>query len=277
MLTKFLTKSCQKTTQKALNSSFKLVRAFSSLDDTLQQIKTQYNIKDTSLNRYLEEKVILVDPEDNQIGEMSLLESHLSDRIEEDNLTHRAFSLLLFDSEYNLLVQRRSLKKIAFPGTWGNSCCSHPLYNLENERVEQESLGVRQAAERRSEQELSLTIKHENIIPAGRIYYREFGEEFFGESEIDHILFSAVLGVKPDFMPQMNENEIMDLEWVSLEGLDSWIESTQAKDQVIAPWFLMMTQVGLKSWWKELKTLGFEEFAQSEKRAAQVNKIIGGD
>lgn len=52
----------------------------------------------------------------------------------------------------------------------------------------------------------------------------------------------------------------MDLEWVSLEGLDSWIESTQAKDQVIAPWFLMMTQVGLKSWWKDLKTLGFEEF-----------------
>ena len=126
MLTSKLSKI---TLQAKMPTSFRktIQFGFSTFEDTLQQIKTQYNIKDTSLNRYLEEKVILVDSQDQPIGDMSLLESHLSDRIAEENLTHRAFSLLLFDSNYNLLVQRRSLKKIAFPGTWGNSCCSHPL------------------------------------------------------------------------------------------------------------------------------------------------------
>lgn len=203
---------------------------FSKIDATLQQIKEKYNIKDSSLNRYLEEQVIVVDSSDKNIGEMSLLESHLSDRIRNGNLTHRAFSLLLFDEEFNLLVQRRSLKKIAFPGTWGNSCCSHPLANLKNELVEGDSLGVRQAAERRSMQELNLEVAYQNIVPVARLYYREFGEEFFGESEIDHILFSEVEGTKPNYFPQMNKNEIMDLEWVSLEGLDQWISKTQAKN-----------------------------------------------
>lgn len=203
---------------------------FSKIDATLQQIKEKYNIKDSSLNRYLEEQVIVVDSSDKNIGEMSLLESHLSDRIRNGNLTHRAFSLLLFDEEFNLLVQRRSLKKIAFPGTWGNSCCSHPLANLKNELVEGDSLGVRQAAERRSMQELNLKVAYQNIVPVARLYYREFGEEFFGESEIDHILFSEVEGTKPNYFPQMNKNEIMDLEWVSLEGLDQWISKTQAKN-----------------------------------------------
>lgn len=203
---------------------------FSKIDATLQQIKEKYNIKDSSLNRYLEEQVIVVDSSDKNIGEMSLLESHLSDRIRNGNLTHRAFSLLLFDEEFNLLVQRRSLKKIAFPGTWGNSCCSHPLANLKNELVEGDSLGVRQAAERRSMQELNLEVAYQSIVPVARLYYREFGEEFFGESEIDHILFSEVEGTKPNYFPQMNKNEIMDLEWVSLEGLDQWISKTQAKN-----------------------------------------------
>lgn len=56
------------------------------------------------MSRYFEEKVIIVDSEDNQTGSMSLLESHISENIKEFNLTHRAFSLLLFDDDYNLLL-----------------------------------------------------------------------------------------------------------------------------------------------------------------------------
>jgi isopentenyl-diphosphate delta-isomerase type 1 len=175
------------------------VHTFSS--SLLDEIRVKYNIKDSSLTRYIEEQVILVDSDDKPIGSKSLLESHLNLMIKSENLTHRAFSLLLFDEEFNLLVQRRSLKKLAFPGTWGNSCCSHPLFNNEKENQEEGSLGVRLAAERRSYQELNFKVEHDNIIPVAKIYYREYGDEYFGESEIDHILFATVKGIRPDLLP----------------------------------------------------------------------------
>jgi isopentenyl-diphosphate delta-isomerase len=44
------------------------------------------------------------------------------------NLLHRAFSVFLFHpSTGKLLLQRRAIEKITFPGMWTNTCCSHPL------------------------------------------------------------------------------------------------------------------------------------------------------
>ena len=116
----------------------------------LKRMQEKYNIKDENLERYLEEQVILVDKKDNEVGQMSLLESHLTENIFEKNLTHRAFSLLLFDDEYNLLLQKRSKIKIAFPEYWGNSCCSHPLANIPEEKETKDNLGARRAGSRRA-------------------------------------------------------------------------------------------------------------------------------
>jgi len=117
-------------------------RCFSKIpSSTLNKIKDVYKIKDTSLDRYLTEQLIIVDEQDAEIGSTSLLEGHLTEKIFGENLTHRAFSLLLFDEDFNLLLQRRSSSKIAFPGYWGNSCCSHPLSSEPGENNESNNIG----------------------------------------------------------------------------------------------------------------------------------------
>jgi len=64
--------------------------------------------------------VILVDENDNPIGECKKLEAH------EKGLLHRAFSVLLFNNKGEMLLQQRAKHKYHSPGLWTNTCCSHP-------------------------------------------------------------------------------------------------------------------------------------------------------
>ena len=52
-----------------------------------------------------EDKVILVDVNDNQIGLMPKLEAH------EKGVLHRAFSVFIFNKNGDLMLQKRSLSK----------------------------------------------------------------------------------------------------------------------------------------------------------------------
>ena len=78
--------------------------------------------KDSDQTSMMSESCILVDNEDVAIGSLSKLESHYM-----AGSLHRAFSVLLFNSKDELLVQKRASSKITFPSVWANSCCSHPL------------------------------------------------------------------------------------------------------------------------------------------------------
>ena len=89
------------------------------------------------------EEVILVDPSDQEIGAMEKMEAH------EKGLLHRAFSVLLFNSSGELLLQQRSLGKYHSPGLWTNTCCSHPrpaekTLDAANRRL-QEEMGLQTA------------------------------------------------------------------------------------------------------------------------------------
>lgn len=55
-------------------------------------------------------------------------------------MLHRAFSVFLFNSKGELLLQQRAPEKITFPEYWTNTCCSHPLYNPD-ELPEENQLG----------------------------------------------------------------------------------------------------------------------------------------
>ena len=68
-----------------------------------------------------DQKIILVDEDDNQIGYETKLKAH-----EGDGKLHRAFSIFVFDAMGKLLLQRRARKKYHFGGLWTNTCCSHP-------------------------------------------------------------------------------------------------------------------------------------------------------
>jgi len=75
----------------------------------------------------MSERVILVDENDQQIGTASKKDSHLMVNIRAGKALHRAFSVFLFNSQGELLLQQRADEKITFPGFWTNTCCSHPL------------------------------------------------------------------------------------------------------------------------------------------------------
>ena len=66
------------------------------------------------------EKVILVDEHDKVIGAMDKMEAHRR------GILHRAFSILIFNSKGDVLLQKRSRNKYHSGGLWTNACCSHP-------------------------------------------------------------------------------------------------------------------------------------------------------
>ena len=66
-----------------------------------------------------EEKVVLVDQKNNQIGLMPKMEAHLK------GVLHRAFSVIIFNSSGEIMLQKRASTKYHTPKLWSNTCCSH--------------------------------------------------------------------------------------------------------------------------------------------------------
>ncbi|KAJ2696581.1 isopentenyl-diphosphate delta-isomerase idi1, partial [Coemansia spiralis] len=102
--------------------------------------------------RLMSEMCILLDNDDRAIGAASKKECHLMENINKGTL-HRAFSVFLFNSKNELLLQQRATEKITFPECYTNTCCSHPLATAD-ELEEEAQIGVRRAAQRKLEHEL---------------------------------------------------------------------------------------------------------------------------
>lgn len=47
-----------------------------------------------------------------------------------DGVLHRAFSIFVFNSKNELLIQKRTLEKITFPGYWANTCCRYDCCSI---------------------------------------------------------------------------------------------------------------------------------------------------
>ena len=64
--------------------------------------------------------MILVDEQDAPVGVMEKMEAH------EKGVLHRAFSIFIFNSKGEMLLQQRADNKYHSAGLWTNACCSHP-------------------------------------------------------------------------------------------------------------------------------------------------------
>lgn len=102
-------------------------------------------------------------------------------------LLHRAFSAFIFrPSDGKLLLQQRASEKITFPDMWTNTCCSHPLDDFPEEKIEEVQLGVRNAASRKLEQELGIPKSQtpiDNFQYLTRIHYLAPSNGLWGEHE----------------------------------------------------------------------------------------------
>lgn len=135
--------------------------------------------------------------------------------IDENRALHRAFSVFLFNSENKLLLQQRSSFKITFPYYWTNTCCSHPLYSIEEERDGVE--GVKKAAIRKLNHELGITsISISDINFVTRILYKAPSCDIWGEHEVDYVLF-----VKKDIDLNINPNEVGDYRYVDKQEVEA--------------------------------------------------------
>jgi len=103
-------------------------------------------------------------------------------------LLHRAFSVFLFNSQNQLLLQQRATEKITFPDMWTNTCCSHPL-GIPGETgvgLDASVQGVRRAAVRKLDHELgipSAQVPIDDFKFLTRIHYKSPSDGKWGEHE----------------------------------------------------------------------------------------------
>lgn len=199
----------------------------------------------------LSEPCILVDTNDQAIGQASKRDCH---RISADGSTllHRAFSLFIFNSREELLLQQRSSTKITFPDMWTNTCCSHPLA-VPGELVEEDALGVRRAAQRRLELELGIPAV-DSPIPdiqyLTRILYSASSSGEWGEHELDYILL-----LRADPSLTICPEEVKAVEWVGRNHLQEFIRDVESKGGKLTPWFKLISRNLLPTWWANLASI----------------------
>lgn len=121
------------------------------------------SIADPTQRKLMEEQCILVDADDKVVGQASKLDCHRRVNIEASGMLHRAFSVFLFNTKGELLLQERADCKVTFPGYVTNTCCSHPLYLMDELVNEPLAMGVKRAAQRRVNYELGVPIEQVNV------------------------------------------------------------------------------------------------------------------
>jgi len=187
---------------------------------------------DSSQLEMMEEMCMAVDENDRVIDSVSKIECHRG-----KGIRHRAFSVLIFDSEDRLLMQQRSSEKITFPGIWANSCCSHPL-DIENENGDPVE-GVIHASKRKMLQELGIPLEvssNWDFNHIGRFEYSCRWDDDWIEHEIDHVL---IVRASPNL--SINRNEIKDTKWLNHQEIIQMLEcENEWKDAIVAPWFRMI-------------------------------------
>lgn len=164
--------------------------------------------------------LVLVDENDNQIGTDTRENCHSG-----NGKRHRAYTVFLFHGT-KLLLQRRSSKKLLWPGAWDVSFTSH-VYPGET---------YGQAAARKGFQELKawfgeLTDVHSFVYfaPQGRNAENEFCRLLVGD-------FDGKVSPNPE--------EMMAVRWASLKEVERDLAAHPAS---YTPWFKLSFKGFLKS------------------------------
>jgi isopentenyl-diphosphate delta-isomerase len=141
------------------------------------------------------EQVILVDTNDKAVGTMGKMEAH------QKGILHRAFSILLFDDEGKMLLQKRSQNKYHSSGLWTNACCSHPVPGE----------ALKDATRRRLREEMGIDLQ-----PAfsHTFIYKAQLDNGLIEHELDHVFIGTFNGV-----PRINKKEVEEWKFVEVAWL----------------------------------------------------------
>ncbi|KAJ6762442.1 ISOPENTENYL-DIPHOSPHATE DELTA-ISOMERASE [Salix koriyanagi] len=250
-----------------INPSFlRFARVFSSSKPTATPTTTMGDAPDAGMDAVqrrlmFDDECILVDENDRVVGHDSKYNCHLWENILKGNALHRAFSVFLFNSKHELLLQQRSKTKVTFPLVWTNTCCSHPLYR-ESELIDEDVLGVRNAAQRKLFDELGIPAKDvpvDQFSPLGRILYKAPSDGKWGEHELDYLLF-----IVRDVSVNPNPDEVADIKYVNQDELKELLRKADAGEEglKLSPWFRLVVDNFLFKWWDHVEKGTLEEAAE---------------
>ncbi|KAB2019036.1 hypothetical protein ES319_D08G271500v1 [Gossypium barbadense] len=210
-----------------------------------------------------EDECILVDESDNVVGHESKYNCHLWEKILTGKMLHRAFSVFLFNTKYELLLQQRSATKVTFPRVWTNTCCSHPLYR-ESELISENHLGVRNAAQRKLLDELGIPpedVPVDQFVPLSRMRYKAPSDGKWGEHELDYLLF-----IVRDVNVHPNPDEVAEAKYVNRDQLKELLRKADAGEDglKLSPWFRLVVDNFLFKWWDHVEKGTLKEVSDME-------------
>lgn len=162
--------------------------------------------------------VILLSEEGQRIGTCPKELVHTTDTV-----LHQAFSCHVRNEAGEVLVTRRALSKVTWPGVWTNSFCGHP----------QPGESFEEAIARHAMHELGFKVSAiEPALPDFR--YRAVDASGIVENEICPV-FTAVI----DSEITANADEVMDYCWVDPAKLG---QALRATPWAFSPWLVMQAK-----------------------------------
>jgi isopentenyl-diphosphate delta-isomerase len=171
----------------------------------------------------MEQQLILVNEKDEMTGTAGKMEVH------QKGLLHRAFSVFVFNSKGEMLLQRRAINKYHSGGLWTNACCSHPYPGEE----------IQEAAKRRLKEEMGFEI---TVVKRFDFVYKANFENGLTEYEFDHVFTGEY-----DGPVSFNIEEVMDVCYKTMEDTR---DTLKTDPQSYTAWFHLAFPK-IEKWWKE--------------------------
>lgn len=175
----------------------------------------------------MKEYLILVNENDEEIGFCEKMLIHQTGKL------HRAFSIFVFNSRGELLLQKRAQGKYHSAGLWTNTCCSHPHRNED----------IFSAARRRLKEEMEIDCELKEIfsfiykercstrldpnelrLSGGGLVSLQSNEGGLIEHEYDHVLAGL-----SDIAPNPNKEEVAEFKYIALNKLKKDISASPHK------------------------------------------------
>jgi isopentenyl-diphosphate delta-isomerase len=158
----------------------------------------------------IEEKVILVDINDEPLGLMDKMAAH------EQALLHRAFSVFVLNDKNEVMLQQRASHKYHSPLLWTNTCCSH-------QRAGESNI---QAGKRRLEEEMGFKTELKELF---HFIYKAPFDNGLTEHELDHVMIGYY-----NQEPNINKEEVESWKWMKIEDIK---KDMQVHPEIYTVWF----------------------------------------
>lgn len=159
------------------------------------------------------EQVVLLSDDGQPVGVADKRAVHTT-----DTALHLAFSCHVYNAAGEVLVTRRALSKLTWPGVWTNSFCGHPAPG--------ESMD--DAIARRAEYELGITVSGlELVLPDFR--YRAVDATGIVENEVCPVYRAVTTDAVA-----ANPAEVAEIAWIDPRALTAAVAATPF---AFSPWF----------------------------------------